>query len=154
MNYEKKDMKHLKLFENFSQDSGESQQPMEVTICMDSDCMVQSLAEIKFEGEIPHIVSGSYKGDLWNELPSVYDDELEEIFSKYKSVGLGVEKTRISNLSNPDISYRGANDDYSGEFTVNSSSINRKLETGELRLRKDESIADNQTPFYYLEVVS
>jgi len=107
-------------------------------------------AEIEFEGEIPYIVSG----DLYNELPSVYDDELEEIFSKYKSVGLGVEKTRISNSSNPDISYKGANRDHSGEFTANSSSINRKLETGELRLRKDESTTDNQTPFYYLEVVS
>ena len=143
-------MKHLKLFENFSQDSGESQQPMEVYICLDSDCRVMSGAEIEFEGGIPCIVSG----DLYNELPSVYDDELEEIFSKYKSVGLGVEKSRISNSSNPDISYRGANDDYSGEFTVNSSSINRKLETGELRLRKDESTTDNDTPFYYLEVVS
>lgn len=151
-------MKHIKLFENFSQ------QPMEVTICMDSDCMVRSVAEIKFEEEIPHIVSGGYKGDLWNELPSVYDDQLEKIFGVYKDAGLSVEKSRISNLSNADISYRGAGRDDSGEFTAKSSSINDKLKTGKLRLREGESSpvaqwdgtawSDNKTPQYYLEVVS
>jgi len=141
-------MKYVQLFENFSQ------QPMEVYICLDSDCRVMSGAEIEFEGEIPHIVSGSYKGDLWNELPSVFDDELEEIFSVYKDAGLSVEKSRISNLSNADISYRGAGRDSSGEFMAKSSSINDKLKTGKLRLRKDESTTDNETPFYYLEVVS
>jgi len=147
-------MKHIQLFENFSH------QPMEVTICMDPDCMVQSVAEIKFEGEIPHIVSG----DLWNELPSVFDDQLDKIFGVYKDAGLSVEKSRIYNLSNPDISYRGAGREKSGEFTANSLSINDKLKTGELRLREGESRpvaqwdgtawSDNKTPQYYLEVVS
>jgi len=127
---------------------------------MDPDCMVQSVAEIKFDGEIPHIVSG----DLWNGLPSVFDDQLDKIFGVYKDAGLSVEKSRIYNLSNPDISYRGAGREKSGEFMANSLSINDKLKTGELRLREGESRpvaqwdgtawSDNKTPQYYLEVVS